>query len=158
MRGRDRDPRQLGVGGAKEDPEEVARFWAAQERTEEEKRSALAEKGPPWKEWWFYSASKWYVILLFLVGDVWALVTWLDSGASYLALVLLALVYLEFLLYQYLYYRAPAPSRRRGASFRRTWYRPVEFGRWTPERERARVQREQGVVAADDGPSRDEFF
>ena len=103
------------------------------------------------------------MVLLFLVVDVWALVAWSDGGGSYLLLAFAGLAYLEFLLYQYLYYRSPTRSRRRGASFHRTWYRPVEFGRWTPEGERIRTGRggvrgdEEGAAPAE-GPSPDEFF
>ena len=160
-------PSILGRAPAREEPEEnpeeVARYWAAVDRIQEEKRTALADKGIPWKEWWFYSASKWYVVLLFLVVDVWALVAWADGGGVYLLPVLAGLAYLEFLLYQYLYYRSPTRNQRRSASVRRTWYRPVEFGRWTPEGERARTGRarvpgaEEGAVG-DEGPSPDEFF
>ena len=143
-----------------ESPEEVTRFRAAAEEIEDGKRQALGEPGPSWKDRWYYSASKWYIVLLFLIVDAWALgslfVAW------YIAVpVLVALVYGEFVLYEYLY-RRPHPERRhRGISIRRSWYRPFGVGRWTPEGAAIRTgarSADEVIESADEGPSAEEFF
>ncbi len=126
------------------------------DRVAEEKRRALLEPGPTWREWWFFSASKWYVVLGFLIGDVWAVTVWLDAGSVLGALLtLVGLFYAEYLLYEYLWYRPDERALRRRALFRRTWRHPVPFGRWTPE---AQLVRSGAVESRDDeGPDLGEF-
>jgi hypothetical protein len=102
------------------------------DRVAEEKRRALEDPGPSWSEWWYQSASKWWIGLAFFIADAWLVVECLDLGNIYLiGPVLLGAIYVEFLLTRYLWY---TPSEvRRNRKFRRTWYRPVPYGRWTAE-------------------------
>lgn len=124
----------------------------------EEKRLALVNPGPTWREWVFFEAFKWWFAIAFLILDSLLIVQWFIWG-SYLGLVIsVALaVYAEFLLYRYLWTRPRTAHERRRAPFRPSWHRPVECGRWTPEAEFAR---QQGTVfgAHDDGPNPEEFL
>jgi hypothetical protein len=124
------------------------------ESVQDEKRRALREPGPSWKDWWYYSASKWYIALGLLILDAWVLVAGIDADPYLGSLVVLPVVYGEFLLYQYLYHRPRLEGRRSRSAFRRTWYRPVEVGRWTPE---AAIVRAGGQLYRDEGPTLDEF-
>ncbi len=139
-----------------ESAEEWARLEEQYDRVKEEKRRALADPGPGWREWWFRSASKWYIGLGLLIADAWIVTFWIEEGSVVAAFATLAvLLYLEFLLYQYLWYR-PAPTVRADrAKFRPSWHRPVRFGRWTPEADLARIHPE--ALRAEDGPDLHEF-
>ena len=123
---------------------------ATRERIEivaEEKKKALEEPGPSWRDWLYYEAFKWWLAIALLVVDSWVVAQWLELSATVgvnLAVVgavlsILGAIYVEFLLYRYLWYRPhpDAPRLRRG-QFRRSWMRPVEYGRWTPEAKRVR--------------------
>jgi hypothetical protein len=124
------------------------------DRVEEEKRKAREAPAASWRDWWFYSASKWYILLGFALVDVWVGLSWEDAGNGLAAaLSIVALLYGEFLLYQYLWFRPQ--SRRRRAESRPTWWRPVRYGRWTPEADLARA-RGPGAVE-DEGPDLREF-
>ncbi len=107
---------------------------SAHDRIELEKDLVRRAPDLPWKEWFFYSGLKAWVGLGLFIIDGWIAGTWLEAG-NYFGLVpsLVGAVYLEFLLYQYLWYRPPVRaswSQRRG---RRRWVHPVAYGRWTPE-------------------------
>jgi hypothetical protein len=138
-------------------PMDAAALRDQVDRVTEEKRRALAEPGPSWREWWFFHASKWYVVLGLLVVDVWVVGSWLEIGQVAAALISLPLLfYGDLLLYRYLYYRPDLEVRRRRPAFHRTWLRPVEFGRWTPE---AELLRAGGTVAREgEGPNPEEFL
>jgi hypothetical protein len=140
-----------------EGPLERAALRDQMDRVQAEKHGALLDPGPSWREWWFFSASKWYVGLGLLIIDSWILGTWIEAGLWVGALLsLLAAFYLEFLLYQYLYYRPHPDSVRRRGQERSPWVHPVEFGRWTPE---GHAIRSGGTVhRASDGPSPEEFL
>jgi hypothetical protein len=103
---------------------------------EEEKRRALRIPGPTWKEWFYFTALKWWLGLFFLIIDSWVVVAFLEAG-SVLGLVAAtaAAVYLEYLLYVYLWRR---PELERSRARARRWP-PVEVGRWTPEAFAARA-------------------
>lgn len=125
------------------------------DRVAEEKRRALEDPGPTWREWFFHSAAKVWIGLGFLVVDAWLLVACLDVGVWQAAVpVLAAALYIEFLVYRYLWYSPNEfrPSHR----FHRTWYRPVAYGRWTLEAEYVRAH--PGAAVADDAPRADEFL
>lgn len=104
----------------------------------EERRRALEEAGPSWREYFFHSFAKVWLLLAFFVGDLFLIGTF---GSPFLPWALgpaLALaLYAEYLAYQYLWHR-PDLDRMHEA-FRPTWARPVRFGRWTVEGERARA-------------------
>lgn len=127
--------------------------------TEEDRRQALADPGPSWSQWFYWSFLKTWVVLGFLIGDVFVVATWgapLNLAGMIPSLALA--IYAEILGYQYLWYRPSLPSRSLArAEFRRTWLRPVPYGRWTPEA--ARVKR--GLPALDvvhAGPDPREFL
>jgi hypothetical protein len=122
------------------------------DRVAEEKRRALEDPGPSWRDWFFQTAAKWWIGLGVLVVDAWLLVLCLDLGSIVLVIPVLGLaLYAEFLLYRYLWY-TPAETRT-ARRFRRTWYRPVPYGRWTPDAEYFR-----GKPVSVDGPSADDFL
>ena len=134
---------------------ERAALRAQIDRVEEEKKAALEAPGSSWREWWLYSASKWYILLGFVIADIWVGLIWEEAGNALAAVLsIVALLYAEFLLYQYLWFRPE--SRRRAAESRPTWWRPVRYGRWTPE---ADVARSRGARAIEDeGPDLKEFL
>ena len=107
------------------------------DNVEEEKRRAREEPGLSWRDWLYFSGFRWWSVIAFLVLDSWVAVEWISLGI-YLAIApsLLLAAYAEFLLYQVLWYRPelPLPRRRPGERFRPSWVRPVEVGRWTPEK------------------------
>lgn len=119
-----------------------------------EKKAALEEPGPSWREWGLHSALKWYVGLGFLIVDG-LLVDFWTGQAVYLGLLsLIPAVYAEYLLWQYLWHRPEEahPGHRRQR--RSPWIHPVRFGRWTPEAELAR----KGELIPSDQPSPSEFL
>ena len=104
----------------------------------EEKRRALAEPGPTWKEWLYFTAFRWWLGIVFLILDSWIVVEFLEIG-NVLALIAASAgaLYLEYLLYVYLW-RRPEPTRH--ARAQRPRWPPFEVGRWTPEAFAARAQ------------------
>ncbi|MGI0139999.1 MAG: hypothetical protein ACREBT_02455 [Thermoplasmata archaeon] len=106
------------------------------ETVEDEKRRALAEKGPSWRDWLFFEAFKWWMVIAYLAVDGWIVTGWLESG-SYWAIApsIAAAIYVEFLMFQFLWHRADLEETYRHGRepFRASWFRPVEIGRWTPE-------------------------
>lgn len=153
-----------GLGGGRRDREgprtdvtrERAALRAQLDAVAEEKQRALEDPGPSWHDWWYFSASKWYVLIGFLILDVWVGGFWVEAGYGAVALAsVVALLYGEFLLYEYLWRRPALPERGRAPPFRRTWWRPVEVGRWTPEA--AARARTGALPGEDDAPDLHEF-
>lgn len=140
-----------------DDAAEATAAAVARTREEEEKRAALLEPGLTWHEWTYYRAIPWWLGIALLTVDGWIVVTWFDLGSAVgLVLSLAAAIYLEFLLYRYLWYRPdPALKRPRGP-FHPTWFRPVEFGRWTPEADSRR--RGGPVPSSSEAPRPEEFL
>ena len=102
----------------------------------EEKEAALADPGPTWRQFFYREFLKWWGGLFFLVVDSWIVASFLrplELWAMVPALVVAG--YLEYLLYLYLWRRPNLDRESRRGPFLRTWYRPVRFGRWTPEGE-----------------------
>jgi hypothetical protein len=121
-----------------EDPEEFFALQAQLDAVAEEKRKALEDPGPSWREWWWFSASKWYLGLLLFVLDIWLIAAGIETGLLGLALLLtLGVLYVEFLLWRFLYF-VPREPDDPNHPFRPTWSRPAQFGRWTPEGEAVR--------------------
>jgi hypothetical protein len=137
--------------------------------TEEERAAALAHRGPSWRAWFLTSFSMVYLGLALLTVDVIVASSWvqarLDLGA--LAALMIALLYAEYLLYQYLWHRpehdvsrssvrtGPGLAGRRRALGWRFWIHPFPRGRWThhfPEGRRG------GPAGAADGPTPEEFL
>lgn len=147
-------------GGPPSDIETPAEDLALRDqmaRVSDEKAYALKDPGTPWKEWWYLHASKWYIGLGLLIVDVWIVASWIEANSPLgLVLSLATALYLEFLLYQYLWH-VPSPGDRRTRDrFRPSWFRPVEHGRWTPGSVRTGDRR--GLPDPGDGPSPDEFL
>lgn len=122
------------------------------EAAAEEKRRAREAPGLSWHDWLYYEAFKWWLVIALLIVDSWLVAEWFTLG-SYVGLLLslVGAIYAEFLLYRYLWYRPdPESPRRWRGEFHRTWVRPVEYGRWTPEAKRARrglpVESEAGAI------------
>lgn len=138
--------------------EERQRLREQIERVVQEKQEALLDPGPTWHDWAYYVALKWWIAVALIVLDSLLAAQWLTWG-NYLGLglSLLLALYAEFLLYRYLWARpAPASTRRHGP-FRRSWYRPVEYGRWTPEADYARTHGHPPEIDAG-GPVLEEFL
>jgi hypothetical protein len=146
------------VDETRETPLDRATLRERIDRVEEEKQRALLDPGPSWRDWWYYSASKWYVGLGLFVLDIWVLGTWLEVGLVLGAVLsLIGVTYLDFLLWQYLYYRPhPDHDDRKAGEPRRWWVHPVEFGRWTPEGHTVRTG--GTVVRPSEGPTPEEFL
>jgi hypothetical protein len=125
-------------------------------RVAEEKRRALEDPGPSWREWWYDSASKWWIGLGFLIVDSWVIVACFQASLPLVALpATVAAIYLEFLLWQFLW-RVPSHDgpRRRGP-FRPRFYALTEYGRWTPE---GAAARSNPAAVVDEGPRPEEFL
>jgi hypothetical protein len=138
-------------------PEEEAALDERIELVLEEKRRALADPGPSWREWFFFDGAKWFVGLGFLIALVLVATYWLEA-TNYLALGLsvAAVFYGEFLLYRFLWYRPSRHSSARRRAFRPGPFRLTALGRWTPE---AEEERAGGTpVSPDGGPDLKDFF
>jgi hypothetical protein len=104
-------------------------------RAERRRLAALADAdpGPSWREWLYGEAFKWWLGLALVVVDGWILAAGIEAAAWIpLGIAAVAAVYLEYLLYQYLWH--PYQPELRG-KFRRSWVHPFEVGRWCPEHE-----------------------
>ena len=132
-------------------------FFGIADVDPETRRSAVQEPGPSWAEWARGSLAKAYLALGFFIADVLLLVTGLQPIDPFVFAGVVLAIYLEILAWQYLWYR-PHPDREsRPGTFHPTVFRPVRFGRWTPEGERAR----DGVDPFGNevvGPNPDEFL
>jgi len=103
--------------------------------TPAERQAAILAPGESWTEWLYGTAFKWWLALALLIIDSWIIAGWAEVGGWYQLAGSIALaVYLEYLLYQYLWHSYRPELRGR---FRRTWLVPFEVGRWAPERKDA---------------------
>jgi hypothetical protein len=121
------------------------------------RRAAVAEPGPSWSEWARGPLAKAYLALGFFIGDLLLLVTGLQPPDPFVFAAVLFVIYLESLLWQYLWYRPNLDRESRSGTFQPTLLRPARYGRWTPEAERARA----GVDPFGNervGPDPDEFL
>lgn len=98
-----------------------------------ERKAAQADPGVPWKDWFYFSFLKVWVGLGFLIVDA-MIAGFFAEQRQFAALVGATAValYLEFLAYRVLWTR-PHPDEERSTPYKPSWYRPVRFGRWTPE-------------------------
>ncbi len=128
-----------------------------EDRVKQEKARALEEPGPSWRTWWFQRALRGYYLLGMLIVDVQVVVGWYEVGSAVgLVVCLVIAVYLEFLLYRYLWYRPRADAAPPRGRFRPTWVRPSEYGRWTPEADLVRAG--HPIYRAEEGPNPKEFL
>ena len=138
------------------DPFEEAELDERLSVVREEKRMALKDPGPSWREWFFFDAAKWWIGLLFFIVDTWIAGFWVEQG-TFLAIApsIAVAIYAEFLLFRFLWYRPTGEEPRRAGVFRRSWLHPVPYGRWTPEAARARM----GIdpIRTEGGPDPREF-
>ncbi len=127
--------------------------------TEEERKAALSDPGPSWTEFFFWQYLKWIYGLFVLIADALILVSFFhpfDPIGAVLSLA--AALYLEYLLWQYLWHRPLLESghgRRAAREFRPSWYRPFRYGRWTPE---AKMIRDGVDLESTGGLDRREFL
>lgn len=122
-----------------------------------EKKRALAEPGPSWRTWCLQTMLRWYYFLGILILDVQVLVFWLEAhSVAGMVLSLIVAIYFEFLLYRYLWYRPRYDAPRPRGRFHPTWYRPAEFGLWTPEADLVRAG--HSIYRSEEGPSPKEFL
>jgi hypothetical protein len=148
-------PRSDGSSGI-DDPVQRQILRDQLDRVAEEKRLALQDPGPTWREWFYDTAAKWWIGVGFLIVDSWIIVEGFDTGNPIWVIpAVIVALYLEFLVFQYLWRRPnyDAPRRRQ---FRPSWYAPVPYGRWTPEAEAARA--DPSSVVMDDAPRPEEFL
>jgi hypothetical protein len=100
--------------------------------TAAEREAALRTPGQSWSDWLYGVALKWWIGLAILIIDSWIVAGWAEVGGwPELAGSIALAVYLEYLLFQYLWH--PYEPELHG-KFRPTWKNPFEVGRWTPER------------------------
>lgn len=110
----------------------------ARRLTREEREAAIRVPGPTWREWLYTEAFRWWLGIALLIGDAWLVAGWIEVGGWVgLAVSLPAALYIEYLLFQYLWH--PYHPELRG-KFRRTWYRPFKVGRWTADRARLLIR------------------
>src|SRR5579863_6826103 len=87
------------------------------------RRTAVQEAGPTWEQWAKGPFSKTYLALGFFIGDILLLVTGLQPVNPLVLVAVLLALYLEFLVWQYLWYR-PNPDREsRSGTFQPTLFR-----------------------------------
>jgi hypothetical protein len=111
-----------------------------------ERPAAVNAPGPSWREYFYFSFAKAWALLAFAILDAWVVASWLQPlNAPGLALSLAGALYLEFLLYRYLWYEPGPEERLSRGQFRPRWNRPTRLGRWTPE-----AWRSQGQGTADE--------
>jgi hypothetical protein len=114
-------------------PDEEFDYRERLEQVVDEKRRALLDPGPPWKEWFLFDGAKWWMGLLFLIFDAWIVGAGIEAGLLWVGLLgLIPATYLELLSWRYLWFRSDLGRPVRGG-FQPTWLRLTEFGRWTPE-------------------------
>lgn len=127
-------PKPTRFGENPEETEQPSAVHAPQigKLTPEERESALRAPGESWGRWFYGTALKWWIGLAVLVIDSWIVAGWIEVG-GWLPLVgsVALAIYLEYLLYQYLWH--PYHPELRG-KFRPSWHSPFEAGRWVPER------------------------
>jgi hypothetical protein len=124
---------------------------------QQEMERARAEPGPSWRAWFLFQGAKWWVGLGFLTVDVWIVVGAFQGQNLAITVGLLALaLYLEVLLFEFLWHR-PDPAHRHGAASPRSrWIHPVPVGRWTPEAVAARAG--LNLPAGEGAPDAREFL
>jgi hypothetical protein len=153
-----RSTRDSEPEGSDESESFASRSRAADE-FEREKQEAIAEPGPPWKEWFLFSGAKTWVVLGFFIIDSWIVASWLSPpNLLAMGLSLAGAIYVEFLLYSYLWERwNPERGARATKPFHPNFRRLREVGRWTPEGSRAKRDGKTPQQSTG-GPRREEFM
>ncbi len=123
----------------------------------ETRKAAVETPGPTWGEYFRGSFSKAYLALGFFIADILIILSGLQPPDVLVVPAFVLAVYLEFLTWRYLWYRPDPDKESRMGTFEPTIWRPVRFGRWTPEGDRARA----GIDPFGNervGPDPDEFL
>ncbi|MGI0053128.1 MAG: hypothetical protein ACREC5_02635 [Thermoplasmata archaeon] len=142
----------------------TAWFWGlGPALTEEERRAAIADPGPSWRQYFLRDFLRWWTALGYFVVDAVIVASYLrPPDPAAILLELTAALYLEYLLYEFLWYtprwfaegagryRTEAPTGWRRA------IRPVAAGRWTDAYRWIRSGREVRSTAP--GPDPREFL
>lgn len=104
--------------------------------SEEERKKALEEKGPSWREWAFQTGLKPYVGLGLLVGDGLVLASLEEAPVLWVKWMTFVavpfLIYLDLLAYLFLWAAPPDPLPKK--SFHPTLFHPFLVGRWHSSR------------------------
>ena len=144
-------------------PDEEAALAEGIDRLVQEKRKALADPGPSWREWFFYSGSKWWIGVGFLIVDVFAVGSWISGGATSAGRLggafasLAVAIYIEILIYGYLWRRPSDEELAGNRQFRPGLLGLRQVGRWTPEGVRFPAGR-LPLRSEDGAPSQQEFL
>jgi hypothetical protein len=140
------------------EPEDSGRFFPRVDK--ETRKQALAEPGPSWREYFYYSFAKVWTVLAFFIIDSFDVVTFaVPFNPAAIVGTLILVVYAEFLLYEYLWHRPSEPVRGRlRQPFHATWYRPFPYGRWTEEADLIREGRATRQDIVDSAPDPEEFL
>ncbi|HEY6237579.1 MAG TPA: hypothetical protein VIZ68_00130 [Thermoplasmata archaeon] len=105
----------------------------------DERKEAIRAPGRGWKEWFYFDFLRVWICLGLFIVDTLFVVEWLQPlNPIGIVATLVPLTYADFLVYQYLWHRPDPEKEDRARQFEPTWYRPVRFGRWTPETWRIR--------------------
>ncbi|HLY76968.1 MAG TPA: hypothetical protein VKT21_03705 [Thermoplasmata archaeon] len=104
------------------------------------REQALKDPGPTWGEWLIGPFAKVWLALGLFVVDSWLLVLWAApfNGVGMVA-SLAAALYLEFLLWRYLWFAPDREEDLRNLPFRPNYAQLTRFGRWTPQAQRLRA-------------------
>ncbi len=143
-------------------PDEEAALGEAADRLAVDRQRALKDPGSSWRDWFLGVWAKWWLGLAFVVVDSWIASFWANDGvfsgydAAYLGASLAVAVYLEILLYLFLWRIPSGPLDSAGRRFRPSWKALREIGRWVPVSERRALRTSAGP--AEGAPDPREFL
>jgi hypothetical protein len=121
----------------------------------EEREAAIALPGPTWRQYFYRDFLRWWMILLFFVVDVWIVASFEHPLLPFVIIPSVGVAaYLEYLIYEYLWGAPHIHRAGRSTVYHRTWYRPVEYGRWTEVGEQVRA----GITPTATEPDPQEFI
>lgn len=104
------------------------------------RQEALSDPGPTWGEWLIGPFAKVWLALGLFVVDSWIVVLWtVPFNALGLLLSLAGALYLELLLWRYLWFAPDREEDLKNLPFKPSWDRLTRFGRWTPQASRLRA-------------------
>jgi hypothetical protein len=160
------DPPASGGTASSPAPDLADADWSEVDHTDPKVRKWLVDHpGAPWSEWFYRSFAKTYGVTGLFVGDAIVVAFWLEVPSLIgLFATLLPLLYLEYVLYQYLWYEPGVEHSHRSRSTRETsteprrpWVHPFPFGRWSSTGLLIR-QGLEPIPTGDAGPDPREFL
>ncbi len=102
----------------------------------EERKRSIDTPGTPWKEWFFATALKPWVILGLLLSEGLGLLSVyvaVNGALQAVTIILFVLsIYADVLLWNLLW-RVPSPDEWKSGKFTNYRWQPFKVGRWTPE-------------------------